>query len=247
MRPHGFVQFVEKNRLYEEGLRSEAEQVSRGEILEAAYLERARPRGLFRRIFGLPGETLGLRLPFDEEGADTLGLWSAEPLVSETDAPGESVRRAVGRACPLGGGDGPILRDLWVPERSLRVCEGYDFLLETGRGPPVVISYGLAPLVIARPRRCAMLEELGRLHARTARLAGRHGPVGGKGWAVELMEGDRLEVLGVPRPRRLSARLGALERGGDPFRGYRPPDLVIGDEDGTRLVLKVNAAVRRED
>lgn len=240
MRPHGFVQFIEKNRLYEEGLRSEAEEVSRGEILEAAYLERTRPRGLFRRLFGRGGETLGLRLPFDEEGADVLGLWSPEPLVRETDAPGESVRRAAGRALPLGGvGDGPILRDLWVPERSLRVCEGHDFLLEAEHGPPVVVSYGLAPLVIARPRRCAVVEELGKLHARTVKLAGRHGGGGGEGRVVELVEGDRLEVLGVPKPRTLSARRGALERAGDPYRGYQPPDLVMGDEEGTRLVLRI--------
>jgi len=99
------------------------------------------------------------------------------------------------------------------------------------------VSCGLAPLIIARPRRLLVAEHqaewtsvLHSLHPHPETYA--------QGWNVSLREGDEVEVLGVVRPLRESQRSFAIEEGSYRSIPTRPTQ-VIGDEDGTRLVMRV--------
>ena len=230
-RPNGHVQFILSNRLIEWDLRAEWEDAERGEVLAAAYLYR--PSFLSRWFLGRP--ELSLRPPFGPEGQDALGLWRSPP--------GVGIEHVIGQAGHLLGNSDFLFIDLWVDHRRpWRLSQGYDFALAADPGDlprrQVVVSCGLAPLILARPIRCRVEEVLEALDPRVRSFLpdDLHG---NEGWVVRIQPGDRVEALGVPRPMSQSARFNILAQQGDPYRGLVLPEVVVGDEDGLRLMLRV--------
>lgn len=236
---HGFVQILEGERVLERGARTDWSNPSTGYVLEAPYLgRRAAPRGFFARLFSRRARPC-LLPPFDEAGHDVLELFSrAAPTLARSDQPADGVRSVGGEAK---GPEGTLLiEDFWVTESSpFRVVELSDFVVEAAE--QVVVWCTLAPLVVARPIRRTVREHLERLDVRTRRLLPRDLEPEAVGWVVSVDAGARVELRGLARPIGLSQHRAELEewtRSG--YReAQRAPDRVIGDEDGTRLVVRV--------
>ena len=167
-------------------------------------------------------------MPFDSEGADALGL---------TTKPAEGIRRVLGT---LRSSDTDVLvQDAWAndpyPWRAATAC---DFLIAPESGPSVIVSLGLAPIVIAPPRSASLESIVGAMDPRQRRLLPpRLASAREKAEmaVVELRVGDVVEVIGVSRPIQQSSR--RLDRVG--YRDAARPCDVIGDEDGTRVVLRL--------
>jgi len=258
---HVSLQRIRGDRVEERAQRAEASLPNTGYVLEAPYLRvndgvlarvTEAPRGwwegLNRWLFGprpeAPSPPADRRarfaLPFDEEGADALGLFGVRvPLVRTGDTPEVGIRRARGRAVAMHSDDGPLFEDLWVESHGWRIAQGHDFALVTEPPSVVIVSCGLAPLIVARPRRLSVAEH----HPQWAsRLYALHPDpdMGARGWSVCVRQGDEVEVLGVVRPLKDSQRRFQLEGGSGPYRALpTKPNQVLGDEDGTRLVMRV--------
>jgi hypothetical protein len=97
---------------------------------------------------------------------------------------------------------------------------------------------------VARPIRRTVREHLERLQPQTRRLLPPGLASEALGWVVRVDAGARVELRGVARPIGESqhhAELEAWTRVG--YRDARRVlDRVLGDEDGTRLVLRVVAS-----
>ena len=185
-------------------------------------------RGVLAWIMGRSSE-LRWQLPFDVEGVDSLQLTARIP---------DGCERLVGRISAADS-SGALVRDAWSNEPApWRVSEACDFILvpDDDRGQRIVVSLGLAPIVIARPRVEPSDAVIESLHPRHVRLlpAWLADATEGTSSLVELCAGDRVEVIGVSRPIEESGR--RLARVG--YRDAAQPRKVIGDEDGTRVVLR---------
>lgn len=204
-----------------------------GFVVKSAYFPRKQNEKLrgswWQRWLGRVGlrSYLGWQLPFDDDGRDCLGLMRA----------GEG-QRVVGTL--HSNEQTTLVWDAWANDPSpWRVAKACDFTVAPDEGPPVIISLGLAPIVIA-PRRVELNSSvIDGLSVRHRRMLPAH--LGLPRYAhnqvsvVELRTGDRVEVIGVARPIQQSAR--RLDRVG--YRdAARAPHEVIGDEDGTRVVLR---------
>lgn len=146
----------------------------------------------------------------------------------------------VGRARAGERGIETLVRDAWSNDPlPWRASVARDFLIAPEDGPPVIVSLGLAPILIApahEERREAVISTLDPSHRRLLppRFREPDPESADSAWVVELRSGDLLEVIGVSRPVQQSTR--RLERVG--YRDAAPPCDVIGDEDGTRVVLR---------
>lgn len=227
--------------MLERGVRADWTGASMGYVLEAPYLgHRSAARGFFARLFSTSTEPC-LLPPFGDDGEDVLRLFSDEvPALAPGDRPGSGVRALAGEA-RLPGNEGTLLlEDFWLTEgRPFRVVELSDFVVAAGE--EVVVWCTLAPLVVARPIRRSVGEHLERLEPRTRRWAPQNLTSSALGWVVRVEAGARVELRGVPRPIEQSqhqVELEAWTRVG--YRdARRAPARVIGDEDGTRLVIRV--------
>ncbi|MFO0762644.1 MAG: hypothetical protein U0359_39760 [Byssovorax sp.] len=241
MTRHGFVQILEGERVLERGARADWASPSMGHVLEAPYLgRRSTARGLFARLFSR--RTVPCLLPpFGDDGEDVLRLFSKDvPPLGPGDRPEDGVRALDGEATLPGREGEVVLEDFWLTEdRPFRVVELSDFVVAAG--DQVIVWCTLAPLVVARPARRSVREHLDRLDPRTRRLVPQNLAADAMGWVVRVEAGARVEVRGVPRPIEQSqhhAELEAWTRGGS-RDARRVPARVIGDEDGTRLVMRV--------
>jgi hypothetical protein len=261
---HVYVQRVEGERLVEHDLRAEDEVRTTGQVVRAAYLEE---RGIFARVAGfLRGEELGTTLtlapPFDAQGEDALGLFAEAETAGVLEPHGAQkgeVRRARGKIVALGPEvppDGVVLRALWLERApALHACEAYDFAVVAADAPTLVLSFGLAPLVVARPEAStagAFLEAVGpraRDFLATLGVSERE-RAGEEGQLVTLTVGQTVEVLCVVREEVRDARelvLGGIRRTlppeawpvVGPYRDSAAIRAVIaGDAPGTRAVLR---------
>lgn len=244
---HGFVQVPTGTRIEERHLRAEDGTYAVGYVEEAAYVEVAGGRWWSRVAGALTGRgsrpTARLRRPFDPEGRDVLALLSAPPpeLGADEDHRTEA-RRVVGRVSRLSGGTGVVVEDAWFgrQERGWRVTEGVDFVVDRGQGDAVVVSFGLAPLIVGRPERVDLAEHLATLTPETRRLVPAHLAIGGAGERVRVAAGDTVEVWGVCRGLSESRRVFDLTSRAD-YRTAPRPARVVGDEDGTRLVIRAGS------
>jgi hypothetical protein len=237
--PHVFVQRLGADgRLLEVGQRADAAIQTSGHVLEAPYLEPV-PGLLGRLARGLSGEGFDaeprLRFPFTAEGGDALGYFDGP-------APADASILRLGGVIHGGSVRGPVVRDLWITgSPPVRACEMVDFAVIDPQGTCFVVSCGLAPIVIGRPRPIETVSAVVDLHPRTRQLMREVGPPHGDGRLVEVRSGDTVEVLGLARPLGETARRIDLERLRSPYRDREPPrpGHLIGDEDGTRVVLRV--------
>jgi hypothetical protein len=260
---NAYVQLVDGDRLIERDLRAEAEAATYGQVLEASYLEH---RGILARALGfLLGDArsaaLTLAPPFDAEGRDLHGLFDAAaevPALEPRGAAIHQVRRARGRIVALDPeppADGVVLRSFWLRDApALHACQAFDFAILPDAGPPLVLSLGMAPLVVAPPVLLRMDAFLARVDARTRRLLDIvhvKRPPDEEGALVELAQGHVVEVLCVVREAIDDARSfllgGALRAlpidlsGGDggPYRASTDAHAILaGDAPGMRAVLR---------
>lgn len=243
MERHTFVQELDGRGLRERGRRAEWDGLREGWVVDAAYLVRSRSSPVarwFRRQ--PPREVLSVRLPFDEDGHDTLGLFATEAVPLEHgDRQSDGVRVVRGKVSSPGRAQGAILSDFWSSEPSFfRLTVLEDFVVTDESGAPVIVSCGLAPLVVARPWRSTLGEYLERSGPFAAAVPLPSLPQRSEGFALSLELGDEVEVLGVARSITSSSRRTVFEEWAPAYRSApRPPALVIGDEDGTRLVLGI--------
>lgn len=242
---HTFVQELDGRGLRERGRRAEWDGPRKGWVVDAVYLERSRSHSsLFARWFQREPapEILSVRLPFDEAGHDTLGLFATETLPLEHgDRQSDGVRVVRGKVSSPGRERGAILSDFWSSDPGLlRVTVLEDFVVTDESATPVIVSCGLAPLVVARPRRSTLEEYLAQSGPFAEDVPLPSLPEGTAGFALSLELGDEVEVLGVARSIASSSRRMVFEQWSPAYRSApRPPSLVIGDEDGTRLVLGI--------
>ncbi|MEZ4339489.1 MAG: hypothetical protein R3B82_22935, partial [Sandaracinaceae bacterium] len=141
---------------------------------------------------------------------------------------------------PLGGSGRAVLEELWVPrdEPPWRVVELEDFAVVSDGGVSVIVSCRLAPLTIAPPSKRSVSAHVATLGDRARRLVPDVADEALEGAALTLHTGDRVRVLGTVRPIRASQRAFELAGWGGGYRAAAPrPTAVLGDEDGTRLVI----------
>jgi hypothetical protein len=233
-RRHAFVQTLDADRLLEVGLRADAESASRGWVVDAAYLgwsaTQRFPWRIFAPLFGVK-PARRVHLPFTEDGEDALGLFQS--------APGDGVVCVSGQVESVGE-DRRVLDDLWVAEPFCRIVEMNDFVVIDATGEPVVVSCGLAPLVVGKPEPGHFGARVDLLGRRTLPMLPHDVPADAEMLALSVRAGMRVEVFGVVRAIETSVRRDALESAVAAYRGRaQRPLSVIGDEDGTRLVMRV--------
>lgn len=259
-RRHVFIQYASGHRLVVRDWRGDAESATGGTVEQASYLRDAAggdgPSGTgwwdrFVRWWrsgpegGIGVPTLRFALPFDANGRDTLGLVDpATGTLDGADDPLGSVRRVEGKVVcllPRQPGDEVVMRDAWIEQPPVwRMVDGIDFAVQPTEGPPVAVCCAMAPLLIAAPTTRTVREHLGedaRLREVTAGV--RHARDDAQATCVEIREGDRVEALGVVCEPRASVRRFDVVGRSAPYRGdARLISLIIGDEPGTRLVLR---------
>ncbi len=150
---------------------------------------------------------IGFELPFTRRGGDALDLLAGGAGVVSIAAgvddavagAGDTIRvRGVATRLAATHGAEQLIDDLWFPESKprYRVCGGADFVVEGEDQIPVVVRLSSAPVVIARPaaepRRVDDDLAAGELLA-----ACGIDSLGGGGVQLGLVEGDRVELLGV--------------------------------------------------
>lgn len=223
---HVFVQHLDGKRVRELHWRDDAPRHGEGFVVDSAYFPRA-AHSFWGRMLGRKSAPTWA-LPFDERGSDVLELCRR---------PAAGSVRIVGRARAGDRGVGTLVRDAWANEPiPWRASTAFDFLVAPEEGPPVIVSLGLSPILIAPPREESHEQVIGNMDARHRSLLPNRAR-SGTASVVELHTGDLVEVIGVSRPIQKSAR--RLERVG--YRDAAPPCDVIGDEDGTRVVLRIVA------
>lgn len=253
---HLFVQRATAQRLFERDLRAEHEESEHGYVTEAQYFEVARGvRGWAQRLRewfggaqGEGGARVKLVPPFDAQGADRFGYFSGAlpPKLDGVDDPPASIRLARGTIVslsPRSPGDDVVLRDYWACDGpAWRLTDMIDFGLQTASRTPLAICCAQCPLVLAEPETGVFDDELSALDPQAATLCDLES-LAWRGRSVSkctLRVGDVIEALGVVwSPERCRARFDVIGRGG-PFRsaGVQPISLVLGDERGTRMVLR---------
>ncbi|MCB9614996.1 MAG: hypothetical protein H6722_21375 [Sandaracinus sp.] len=241
MARHGFLMIEEGGGLREERLGSgRRERV--GRVERAAYFGTER-LGFLARLFG-GKPRLRAKLPFDEAGSDVLGLVTEAPAYRGV-AEGEA-RRASGVVRPLApreNGDEIAVRDFWlVSEPVLRLVDAVHLGIESELDGAAV-AFAQSPLVIARPEMRTLGEHLTRLPEElvaSVRAAIGHAFDTREGFVVEVREGDLLDVLGVPAQVDDVVRRFDLRGRTTSYReASRPVSLVLGDEPGLRMVMRV--------
>lgn len=262
---HAYVQRVDGAALVERDLRAEADVVAEGRVLEAAYLEE---RGIWKRLFGFvmndperAAAALSLAPPFDGLGNDVHGLFAAAagiPLLEPHGAALGEVRRVRGRVVPLGPEvppDGAVLRSYWLTDPpALHACEAVELVVVPDEGPPVVLSFDIAPLVVDGPSTMTMSGFLSRVGPRMRDLL--HDMTGERsqreeGQLVEISAGQTIDALCVIRAEVRDTQafsihgvtrtlpMEAWPSDGGPYRGTSTFHAVLaGDAPGARAVLR---------
>lgn len=257
---HLFVQRAQGSRLFELDLRAEHTEPEHGFVAEAQYFSQdLGALGWIDRIVRWfssdTSETSGsLRLlpPFAADGRDVHGYFAGErpPVLDGIDDPLGSVRIARGTIValhPRSRGDEVVLRDYWACDApAWRMTDMVDFGLSLKKGPPIAVCCAQSPLVIADEGEGVFDDELRVLdpYAMEKCELDRVSFAGRSVKRCELLVGDTVEVLGVVwDPERCRSRFDVMGRGG-PFRSasVEPIRLVLGDERGTRMVIRKVAA-----
>lgn len=242
MEPHAFFQQLLDDGLEERHCRGDARAVGTGVVEQAVYLERWSSFWSRWLPWRAAESALRVKAPFDAHGRDVLGLM-ATPL--QPAEGGEGMARYTGLVRSIDGSKGEVFRDLWVQEPTFwRLCQGVDFVLDRAGESPVLVSFGLAPLVVSLPVRVQVREELRRFADRTLTLKPSH-LAGEAGALVTLSVGDEVEVRGVSKGLERSRRVFDASGWQSAYRGEPGPIHVIGDEDGTRLVIHRTRRLRR--
>ena len=233
---HTFVQEIAEAKVVDRSWRMEETSPSTGHVLEAPYIDGEPDPSSddwwstvvrwVTRAHELP-HGLRFAFPFDEHGNDALGLFAS-------DVDGVSVAR--GKIVALESFEEIVLRDFW--HEGYRVVEMDDFAV-AGDDGIVIVACGIAPLVVAAPKRCAFGEWHAMSDERTRELAPQTLTTEMEGSTLVLAIGDVVEVRGVARPLSRTARTIDLSGWGAGYRTAPPmPDRLIGDEEGTRLILR---------
>lgn len=241
--------------MFERDLRAEHAEADHGFVAEAQYFSaKAGALGWIDRIVRWftsdPTDDGLVRMlpPFTADGGDVHGYFAGEPppVLDGIDDPLGAVRIARGTIValhPRSRGDEVVLRDYWACDApAWRLCDMVDFGLALKKGPPIAVCCAQCPLVISDAREGIFEDELRALDPYAAEKC-ELDRVSFAGRAVqrcELNAGDEVEVLGVVwHPERCRSRFDVVGRGG-PFRsaGVEPIHLVLGDERGTRMVIR---------
>jgi len=236
---HSFVQTLESGRVVERGFRTDWPNPTLGYVLDAPYLgSRAEGRGFFS-WFSRRRESC-LVPPFGGEGEDALRLFATEHA-----DPSSELTEISGCARIPGDDAGVLLEDFWLTSgKNCRILELSDFVVEADVA--TVVWCTLAPLVVAKPVWRTLADQLERLHPRTRRLVPESLDPRSEGLALRVEAGVQLELRGVTRPVDQSTH--ALDLTEWSRLGYREarlgPRRVLGDEDGTRLVMRVRQGGR---
>jgi hypothetical protein len=235
-------------------LRAEHDEPDHGFVASAQYFHYERPLlswlDTVRGWFGGSSRERGVRLrpPFDAERRDVFGYFSGElpPLLDGANDPLGAIRLARGTIVPLSPrseGDDVVLRDYWACDPpAWRLTDIVDFGLQTQRGTPIAVCCAQCPLVIADVETGVFDDELSELHPHAMSKCELE-KVSWRGRTAQkctLRAGDTVEVLGVVwHPERCRSRFDVVGRGG-PFRAAaaEPVRLVLGDERGTRMVIR---------
>jgi hypothetical protein len=229
---------IERPRAVEQRARSERAEIL-GFVEEAPYLRRAEP-SLWARLFGAR-PTLELTAPFDAAGRDALGLFDDRTAVLDgEDDPLGSIRRASGRVVSLSPrepGDDVVLRDLWLD--ASRLLDSIHFALETPGLAPIAIAFAQMPLVIGVPRARTLEAHVADLRHPALSRALTNVSSRDAGRALEIREGDTLEVLGQTwDPDRCDRRFDLAGRTASYREREQPIQLVLGDAPGLRMVIR---------
>ena len=237
MERHVYVQEWSGHRVRERHRRAEMPRAREGWIRSAPYLPEKVRTSFWARLFGAAPHRWRWRRPFDVEGRDVLRLG---------DDPVPGAVRVMGELRPLDPNAPPgpqaLFEDFWCDApRPWRVVRGVDALLAPDDGgAPLVVSCGLAPLIVAPPVVRRAESVLLGLAAPDLRLLPEGVQRAAEGAFVTVRAGARAEVIGLQKPLAESARHF-------PLGGYREaaarPRRVIGDEDGVRLVIRVDSRV----
>lgn len=252
------MQRAQGARLFELDLRAEHSEPEHGFVAEAQYFSPdTGPLGWIDRIVrwfsaspsgASDAGTLRLHPPFAADGRDVHGYFEGEPppVLDGIDDPLGAVRIARGTIValhPRSRGDEVTLRDYWACDApAWRMTDMVDFGLVLKKGPPIAVCCAQSPLVIADEREGVFDDELRALdpYAMAKCELDRVSFAGRAVKRCELVAGDTVEVLGVVwHPERCRSRFDVMGRGG-PFRsaGVEPIRLVLGDERGTRMVIR---------
>lgn len=243
MARHGFLMLEDRRGLREERL-SLGRREQLGRIESAAYLRRSRV-GFFRRLFG-GSARLVAKLPFDDEGRDTLGLFAAEGRAFEGTV-SEDARTARGVVRPLvprEDGDELAIRDFWsVSDPMLRLVDAVHFGIEGAEGlEAAAVAFAQSPLVVACPLRRRLGDHVEAMPPELVtpiRAALGHAFDDVEGFALEVRVGDEIEVLGVPtRVDDVVMRFDLRGRTTSYRETARPIGLVLGDAPGVRMVIR---------
>lgn len=206
----------------------------------------AAPPGGSRSPSTRGGSAVRWVLPFDDAGDDALGLCAEDvPALDGHDDPIGSVRRVVGTVVclePRRDGDEVVARDLWIEGApALRLVEVLDFAVQPEYGPPIAVCCAMAPILIAPPTRITPRTHCEALSPRArewlAPLLERREDA--PGTSVRIEAGAQVEVTGVVGEPTMSAARFDVRGRAAPYRGAsHGVMLLVGDEPGTRLVLR---------
>jgi len=233
---HAFVQQLGDKQVIDRAWRIEQPEAVTGYVLEAPYFGggvQPQSEGWWNAVLRfvtwakeLP-RGLQFNLPFDEQGNDVLELCAAE-IAGVTVARGQIVG--------LRRGSGVVLRDLWLDD--VRYVELEDFAV-AGDDGMVLVACGMAPLVIATPTPCQIGDWLAPSSERMRDLAPRSTDQDRSGASLQLAVNDTVEIRGIARALSTTARTINLSDWRGDYRTAPPiPDRLIGDEEGTRLVIR---------
>jgi hypothetical protein len=127
------------------------------------------------------------------------------------------------------------LRDLWLDD--LRFVEMDDFAV-VGDDGVMIVACGMAPLVIGAPTPCEVEAWLEASQPRMRQVAPPSTDADRVGASLHLEVDDVVEVRGVSRALSTTARTIQFVGWQGDYRTAPPiPDRLLGDEEGTRLVI----------
>lgn len=219
-----------------------------GRVEQAAYLHVSAEPPWWRRALvwalGPARTTRDVLPPFDEAGNDVLGLTESEVPPFRFDDEVGTIRRTSGRVVclsPREPRDAVVLRDFWCGS-AVRLCDGTHFALVTEEGEPIAIAFERAPLIIAPgfPRTLGEHAEdvEDDVPVRSVAALRAAGDGGLSGWATEIREGDRVEVVGLTWTRLEAARRFALHDRFPSYRQSRTVRFAMSDAPGIRMVVR---------
>lgn len=173
-------------------------------------------------------QTPTFRIPFSDRGEDQLGLMRGGKEPSAAVA-AEQLIRVQGTVRGLHGVQrgSVVMRDLWWLEQGARLTELFDFLVERGDEPPVLLRFQAAPMLLATPD-AASSHDL-RVDPQALRFLPFSTLPASACRRVQLHDGDEVELTAVvEKVVENVMTLGVLPETDGPYRGQASrPGIVV--------------------